>query len=100
LLWRHRPGRWRWWGFSEVSGALKLIEFGASGPEALKAIREADHQGKPFNIVLLDKRMPDMDGIEVAQNIRAEQHPLQPLISRSSSIPSSARGFLLSRSRR
>jgi CheY-like chemotaxis protein len=46
---------------------LKLIEFGASGPEALKAIREADHQGKPFNIVLLDKRMPDMDGIEVAQ---------------------------------
>jgi two-component system sensor histidine kinase/response regulator len=63
-----------------VSSCGASVSESASGAEALNAIREADNQGKPFNIVLLDKRMPNMDGIEVAQHIRAEQHPLQPLI--------------------
>jgi DNA-binding NarL/FixJ family response regulator len=38
----------------------------ASGAEALRAIEELDP-----DLVLLDVRMPDMDGLETAQRIRA-----------------------------
>jgi two-component system, sensor histidine kinase and response regulator len=51
-----------------------------SGGEALTAIRQAAHEGKPYRIILLDMRMPDMNGLEVAQRIRQEHLPTEPLI--------------------
>jgi two-component system sensor histidine kinase/response regulator len=51
-----------------------------SGEEALVAIRQASDEGKPYRIVLLDMGMPGMDGLEVAQRIREEHLPTEPLI--------------------
>jgi CheY-like chemotaxis protein len=53
----------------------------ASGPEALGALQQAEKDGAPFSLVLLDAQMPHMDGFTVAESIK--QHP-RP--SRSNSI--------------
>ena len=46
----------------------------ASGAAALAAVHEAHTAGRPFDIVYLDWRMPVMDGIETARQIRALGH--------------------------
>ena len=38
----------------------------ADGPAALDALRAADAAGQPYDLVLLDMRMPEMDGLMVA----------------------------------
>ena len=40
------------------------------GPEALRMLEVQHAKNTPYNLVLLDWRMPDMDGIEVAREIR------------------------------
>ncbi len=57
---------------------LQLSRFGvqvtlaSSGLEALRAYRTALQHARPFDAVVLDYHMPGMDGIEVAEAIRAE----------------------------
>jgi PAS domain S-box-containing protein len=51
-----------------------------SGLEALAAMREAVGNGLPYQLVLLDMRMPGMDGLEVAEQVRREHFPGEPLI--------------------
>jgi two-component system, sensor histidine kinase and response regulator len=51
-----------------------------SGAEALAALDEAAASGEPYRVVLLDSRMPDMSGIEVAQKIRARPAAEPPRI--------------------
>jgi PAS domain S-box-containing protein len=41
-----------------------------SGTAALAAIAEAESAGQPFGLVLLDAKMPEMDGFIVAERIR------------------------------
>jgi CheY-like chemotaxis protein len=52
----------------------------SSGEEALVALHRAAEEGRPYRIVLLDLRMPLMDGFEVAERIRDEHLPMAPLI--------------------
>jgi signal transduction histidine kinase/DNA-binding response OmpR family regulator len=53
----------------------KLLSWGAvikevaSGKQGIEAIEAAKNQGKPFELILLDSRMPEMDGIETARQI-------------------------------
>ncbi|HLI80087.1 MAG TPA: response regulator [Candidatus Binataceae bacterium] len=41
-----------------------------SGKDALEKARHADETGKPFQLVILDCRMPEMDGFQVAAELR------------------------------
>ncbi|MFZ1493685.1 MAG: response regulator [Candidatus Competibacter denitrificans] len=41
----------------------------SSGPEALRELRTADGVGKPYALVYLDWRMPEMDGLQTAMRI-------------------------------
>ncbi|HRP22854.1 MAG TPA: response regulator [Thauera sp.] len=47
----------------------------ASGPEAITAIRHARERGEPFGMAFIDWIMPDMDGLECVQHIRAGHAP-------------------------
>ena len=44
----------------------------ASGLEGIVRLRMAAKAGKPFRLLLLDERMPQMDGFTVAQKIRSD----------------------------
>jgi len=51
----------RKWGM-EVSAA-------PHGLEALMMLRDAVHDDRPYDVILLDAHMPDMNGFEVARRI-------------------------------
>ncbi len=46
----------------------------ASGEKALKMLKSAQSNGDPYGIALIDKNMPDMDGVELGENIKADEH--------------------------
>ncbi|HXN20803.1 MAG TPA: response regulator [Candidatus Binatus sp.] len=44
----------------------------SNGPAALKAMKRAQAEGHPFQVVLLDGHMPEMDGFEVATKVKKD----------------------------
>jgi signal transduction histidine kinase/CheY-like chemotaxis protein len=52
----------------------------ASGTAALAAIREARNAGAPFELVLMDWKMPGQNGVEVAATIRSDAANAKPPI--------------------
>jgi two-component system sensor histidine kinase/response regulator len=47
------------------------VEQANSGPQALEKLRQSMASQQPFGLLLLDWRMPGMDGIQLAGRIRA-----------------------------
>ena len=47
-------------------------ERAANGPEALEMIRRRHAEGKDYGVVILDWKMPGMDGLEAIKRIRTE----------------------------
>ncbi|MBQ1491825.1 MAG: response regulator [Blautia sp.] len=47
-------------------------EIASSGQQALKKLLERSTTEDPFEVVILDWKMPDMDGVEVAREIRRQ----------------------------
>lgn len=45
-------------------------DYATSGEEALEVIKEAEDKGKPFNLCIVDWKMPKMNGLDITQNIR------------------------------
>jgi len=71
-----------------VADILQSLTFevteAATGYEAIDAVRSAAIEGRPFDIVYLDWRMPGMDGIDTAHRIKAlglEASPILMLVS-------------------
>jgi signal transduction histidine kinase/CheY-like chemotaxis protein len=48
------------------------VEEASSGEAALALVRDAARQGDPFRLVLMDWRMPGMDGLETTRQMKAE----------------------------
>jgi two-component system CheB/CheR fusion protein len=56
--------------FLEQAGAR--VKTAQNGREAIDAIQAAQAQGEPFDVVVLDMQMPEMDGYEAASRLRAQ----------------------------
>jgi signal transduction histidine kinase/DNA-binding response OmpR family regulator len=55
------------------------------GAEALAVLRQASERGDPFMLVLTDCHMPDMDGFELARQIKNSPHLAQAVVMMLSS---------------
>ena len=61
-----------------------VVTEASSGLEAIDKVRQAASEGKPYQIVYLDWRMPGMDGMDTARRIQAlglEQPPILMMVS-------------------
>ena len=56
------------------------VEALSSGVEALKRLSSYRMKEKPVDLILMDWRMPGLDGIETAKRIRGELHLTLPII--------------------
>ncbi|MBV8361096.1 MAG: PAS domain S-box protein [Deltaproteobacteria bacterium] len=61
-----------------MTGCGAEIDEAESGEQAIEAVMKAG--GHPYQIILLDMRMPGIDGLEVARRIRAAHLPTEPVI--------------------
>jgi len=52
----------------------------ASGHEAIEEWQRASTSARPYQLLLLDCRMPDMDGFQVAEEVRRAKPPQSPTI--------------------
>jgi PAS domain S-box-containing protein len=57
---------------SQLRGWKLQPETAADARTALARAREAAHDGKPFDLAVLDLCMPDTDGLELAREIKAD----------------------------
>ncbi|MBF0396601.1 MAG: response regulator, partial [Desulfobacterales bacterium] len=57
----------------DLSSLSFIVEEAASGEEAINMIKKAS-ETDPFDLVLMDWKMPDMDGIETTKRIKADVH--------------------------
>lgn len=51
------------------------IDYAVDGEDALKKIAEKEQDCKPYDILLLDLKMPKMDGFSVAKNLQGKSLP-------------------------
>lgn len=55
-------------------------QFVTRGAEAVQVVLQAQNTSDPFQLVIVDWKMPDMDGVEVARRIRKKIGPDIPVI--------------------
>ncbi|MES3008873.1 MAG: response regulator [Pseudomonadota bacterium] len=53
-----------------LTGMTFRVEQAAGGKEAIEKVRDSAQRNTPFDVVFLDWRMPDMDGIATARALR------------------------------
>ena len=63
---------------SMLEAMALVVERVASGLQAMAAVHASDASGNPFDMVMVDWRMPGMDGIEMARQVRASALKCMP----------------------
>ena len=59
--------------FAEIMEGFGVVcDKALSGAEALDRAKRAQEAGKPYDVVFVDWRMPEMDGIETARHLHAQ----------------------------
>jgi CheY-like chemotaxis protein len=56
------------------------VDVARDGADALRQIEQADKLAKPYQLVMMDWKMPVMDGVETALRLRAMPLPRQPAV--------------------
>ncbi len=89
---------------SKILSSLKFrVETLSSGYDAIHRLRATPEEKEPVDLVLMDWKMPGMDGIETSQKIRQELQLTLPIImmtafarevQRSEAIQAGTNGFL------
>src|SRR5262249_45664461 len=57
-----------------------LVQEASDGTEALALVRAAEASGSRFALIVLDGRMPGLDGFGVAEKLKSEELTLPPTI--------------------
>lgn len=63
-----------------MEGAGVEVSYATEGVKAVELSVRADQEGRAFHIILLDWKMPQMDGIETARRIRQQVGPKVPIL--------------------
>ncbi len=63
-----------------MSGTGVITEFATDGQTAVDMIHRAREDGKPFDLIMLDWKMPGMSGLETARKIRDEYKDKIPIL--------------------
>lgn len=77
-----------------LEAAGMVVTGTTNGSEALSTVQRSVEEGRPFDVCVLDVRMPDMSGYEVARRIRTAYGRLIPLLAFTSSTEGGAQKCL------
>ena len=57
-----------------------VVDEAASGPQAMSIVARAAAAGRPYDALIIDRQMPDMDGLTLARELLASGQSPQPRI--------------------
>lgn len=64
----------------KMSGTGVEVRYTTSGNQAVEIIQSERENGKPYDLILLDWKMPDLDGLATAQQIQKQYSEKMPIL--------------------